>query len=91
MAPSSAQRAWSPDVPPYAIVGGNPAKLIRYRFARAEVDELTRTSWWNWSDEKIIANLDLILSKNIKQFIDMHRDQAHKTASRPGHDGSSHA
>ncbi len=77
------------DVPPYAIVGGNPAKLIRYRFAREEIDELMRISWWNWSDEKIIANLGLILSKNIKRFINTHSPP--KTTSRTGNDDSPHA
>lgn len=40
-------------VPPYAIVGGNPAKIIRYRFPPDVVDALERIRWWDWSPEKI--------------------------------------
>jgi acetyltransferase-like isoleucine patch superfamily enzyme len=46
------------DVPPYAIVGGNPAKLIRYRFSEDQIAKLLSISWWNWSEDKIKANLD---------------------------------
>ena len=36
------------DVPPYAIVGGNPAKIIKYRFNDAEIKALLKICWWNW-------------------------------------------
>lgn len=38
------------DVPPYAIVGGVPAKIIRYRFDNSIITELLRTSWWDLPD-----------------------------------------
>lgn len=41
------------DVPPYAIVGGNPAKLIRYRFPADVIEKLLTIAWWNWSSEEI--------------------------------------
>ncbi len=41
------------DVPPYAIVGGNPARLIRYRFAEDTVARLLKIAWWDWPDETI--------------------------------------
>ena len=44
------------DVPPYAIVGGNPAKLIRYRFNEEVVKKFLKIKWWDWSDEKIYEN-----------------------------------
>ena len=37
------------DVPPYAIVGGNPAKIIRYRFAEETIAALHKIAWWDWS------------------------------------------
>ncbi|HSH72702.1 MAG TPA: CatB-related O-acetyltransferase [Methylophilaceae bacterium] len=46
------------DVPPYAIVGGNPAKVIRYRFSEAEIAFILDAQWWNWPSEKIIKNVD---------------------------------
>lgn len=44
------------DVPPYAIVGGNPAKIIRYRFNKKIIERLLKIKWWEWSDKKIIEN-----------------------------------
>lgn len=41
------------DVPPYAIVAGNPAKLIRYRFSPEIIDALLELKWWNLSEENI--------------------------------------
>lgn len=46
------------DVPPYAVVGGNPAKIIRYRFSDEQIKVLLASEWWNWSIEKIIRNVD---------------------------------
>ena len=40
------------DVPPYAIVGGNPAKVIRYRFDEAIIDGLQKIAWWDWSNQE---------------------------------------
>lgn len=41
------------DVPPYAIVGGVPAKVIKYRFPDNKIGELQNSAWWNWSLEEI--------------------------------------
>lgn len=41
------------DVPPYAIVGGMPARLIRYRFAEDVVDRLLKAQWWRFGPEII--------------------------------------
>lgn len=41
------------DVPPYAIVGGVPAKIIRYRFDDKIVVDLLETQWWNLKDEEL--------------------------------------
>jgi acetyltransferase-like isoleucine patch superfamily enzyme len=41
------------DVPPYAIVGGAPARLIRYRFGRRTRRRLLATRWWDWSEEQL--------------------------------------
>ncbi len=39
------------DVPPYAIVAGNPARIIKYRFEPKEIEALLKISWWNWESE----------------------------------------
>src|SRR5699024_1042177 len=43
-------------VPPYAIVGGVPAKVIKYRFNESVRKELLDTEWWNWDKETITKN-----------------------------------
>ena len=45
------------DVPPYAIVGGVPAKIIKYRFSEDIIDELQKSQWWNLPDEIIIKHI----------------------------------
>lgn len=41
------------DVPPYTIVGGMPAKIIRKRFEEETINLLLEKKWWNWSREKL--------------------------------------
>lgn len=41
------------DVPPFAIVGGVPAKIIRFRFSNDIINKLLDIKWWNWSDEQL--------------------------------------
>ena len=48
------------DVPPYAIVGGNPATEIRKRFSDSKINELLEMKWWDWNVEKITENLDYL-------------------------------
>lgn len=51
----AAEAVVTKDVPPYAIVGGNPARVIKYRFPKDVIEKLERIAWWNWSSEKIAA------------------------------------
>lgn len=44
------------NVPPYAIVGGNPAQIIKYRFEPHIIESLLRIKWWDWSLDKIHDN-----------------------------------
>jgi virginiamycin A acetyltransferase len=53
------------DVPPYAIVGGNPAKVLRFRFPDEIVAALLDIAWWSWSAEKITRNLERIMAADI--------------------------
>ena len=53
------------NVPPYTIVGGNPAKPIKQRFSSEIINSLLEISWWNWSIEKISRNLEKIVSCDI--------------------------
>ncbi|GBU18499.1 MULTISPECIES: CatB-related O-acetyltransferase [Methylobacterium] len=48
------------DVPPYAIVAGNPARVVRLRFPEPDVARLRRIAWWNWDAERITRHLRAI-------------------------------
>jgi virginiamycin A acetyltransferase len=56
------------DVPPYAIVGGSPAKIIRMRFEDSSIEDLRKIQWWNWSTEKISEKLTAIRSGDIAEL-----------------------
>lgn len=55
------------DVPPYAIVAGVPAKVIKYRFEEKFVEELLKIKWWNWPREVIVKNMDWLLSNDVNE------------------------
>jgi virginiamycin A acetyltransferase len=56
------------DVPPYAIVGGNPAKIIRKRFADEVIQDLLRIKWWDWPVDKISERINAIVSCDIEEL-----------------------
>jgi len=47
------------DVPDYAIVGGNPAKVLKMRFDDVLIDKLLEIEWWNWNLSKMKRNKEL--------------------------------
>lgn len=47
-------------IPPYAIVAGNPAKVLRFRFSDEVIAGLQALQWWNWSEDKIRRHVDLL-------------------------------
>lgn len=58
------------DVPDYAIVGGNPARVIRMRFDDETIACLNKLAWWNWPPEKITEHLKLINGNCLDELID---------------------
>jgi virginiamycin A acetyltransferase len=58
------------DIPPYAIVGGNPAKVIKFRFTDEMIKELLEVAWWNWPVGKINQNRNLF-SKSLPNLNDI--------------------
>lgn len=52
------------DVPPYAVVGGVPAKVIKYRFPQEMIDCLLDIQWWNLPDNEITKVIDIFHIKN---------------------------
>ncbi|MCK8143426.1 CatB-related O-acetyltransferase [Flavobacterium sp. I-SCBP12n] len=53
------------NVEPYSIVGGNPAKEIKKRFNKEQIEKLLKIAWWNWEIEKITENLQNLTGENI--------------------------
>lgn len=64
------------DVPPYAIVAGNPARLIRYRFDEAQREALLDIRWWDWPEDKVHAAVPLLESEDVDAFIAYARGQS---------------
>lgn len=60
------------DVPDYAIVAGNPAAIIRYRFPEEIRQALSRIAWWTWPKEKVLASVDLLCSSDVEAFLQRH-------------------
>lgn len=58
------------DVPSYAIVAGNPARLVRARFTPEHIDELLRIRWWDWDERDIVAAVPFLLNSDINYFIE---------------------
>lgn len=56
------------DVPPYAIVGGNPAKIIRYRFLPEDIERLLEVKWWAWPLDEIRQCAPLLLNENLNEL-----------------------
>ena len=57
-------------VEPYTIYGGNPAKFIKKRFSDEKIEFLLKLQWWNWSEEEIFNNLEMLTSKaGLEQFM----------------------
>jgi len=56
------------DVPPYAIVGGVPAKLIRYRFTEDIIKGLLKIKWWNWSDDMLREKQPYFITHDISEI-----------------------
>lgn len=65
----AAQSVVTKDVPPYTIVAGNPAKIIKYRFDQETIQALLRIQWWNWDLKKIVENIVLINGADVQGFI----------------------
>ncbi len=58
------------DVPPFAIVAGNPARIVKYRFTEDQIESLLKISWWNWTEDRIKTEATTLWSNNINEFIE---------------------
>lgn len=58
------------DVPDYAVVCGNPAKIVKMRFDEKSIARLLKLAWWDWDIEKINAKLSAICNMDIEALSD---------------------
>lgn len=65
------------DVEAYAVVGGNPAKVIKYRFDKRTREALNRIHWWDEDEEKLLSN-SYFIKGNVEHFILSYSDQGEK-------------
>ena len=57
------------DVPPYSIVGGNPAKVIKKRFPDETIQQLLDLKWWDWDIEKITQNVRQLTGNRVEDLV----------------------
>lgn len=58
------------DVPQYAIVGGVPAKIIKYRYSQEEIEMLNDAAWWDWPEEKLREQVEVFSNIHLfKEYI----------------------
>jgi chloramphenicol O-acetyltransferase type B len=70
------------DVPPYAIVGGVPARMIRMRFPPDIVAALLRIAWWDWPVEQINRELKTLCDSDVLGFVEAHDGRPPAQAAR---------
>ena len=58
------------DVPPYAVVVGNPAKIIKYRFDSTQISILLASKWWFWGEGETMSEFDRFMQPN--KFFEKH-------------------
>ena len=56
------------DVPPYAIIMGNPGKVVRFRFSQTIVEKMLRIAWWNWPSHVVRDRIEWFY-RPIQEFV----------------------
>jgi len=57
------------NIPPYAVVYGNPCVIKRYRYSEDVIHNLLKIKWWDWDDEKIKENIPLLMCPDADGFV----------------------
>lgn len=66
------------DVPPYALVAGNPASIVRMRVPERYIADLERIAWWDWPESQVKAAWLDLLSGDIEHFVRTYGREAAK-------------
>lgn len=61
-------------VPPYAIVAGNPGRLVRYRCSETQIRGLLAIAWWDWPDDKVKREITFLTTLSIDAFAERYKD-----------------
>ncbi len=62
------------DVPPYTVVGGNPAQVIRKRFDETTIAKLLALKWWDWAEEEVKSAMPHLCSENMESLLALNAD-----------------
>lgn len=68
------------DVPAYAIVAGNPARVVKMRFDEPTIIALEKVEWWHWPEQEVVQNIAMLCSDNKSQLIS-YSDSRNKAAA----------
>lgn len=60
------------NVPPYAVVGGNPARVIKLRFEQEIIDALEKIRWWDWPEDRVRSEMRALQSDDVVGFVRDH-------------------
>lgn len=75
----AAQAVVTRDVEPYAIVAGNPARVVRWRFDEATRAALLASAWWTWPEAEVRQISPLLCSDDIAVFLDYAARRGHQS------------
>lgn len=66
------------DVPPYAVVAGNPAKIIKWRFDENTINALLATEWWTWPQEELRKVVLLMCKDDLNDFLTYAKNRTYQ-------------
>lgn len=62
------------DVEPYTIVAGNPAKVLKRRYSKEDIEELLSIAWWDWDVSEIEKHVDVLLHGTVAQLMEIAKE-----------------
>jgi len=66
----------SRDVPPFAVVVGNPARIVKFRFSPEDIELLLKVAWWDWPEAELHAHKELLMGPS-EDFLSHFRTHYH--------------